>query len=93
MRLILRIKKIYLEKIASGEKTSEYRSNTSFYQKRLFAKSFDQVEFHYQSNDRVICKIESISLIKRPDFIDPVIVPTVKCFEIKLKNARRFVKK
>lgn len=89
----LRIKKIYFDAIMRGEKTAEYRSVTARYRAMLIKDpKITEITFHYQSADRLTCKVKSIKEIKRPDFIPPDIVSD-PCFKIQLCKPIRYWKK
>lgn len=68
--LSLRIKKIYFDQIKSGEKTTEYRSDSDFYRVRLMNEN--------PPTEVVLCcgrsilrrKIKKIELIKKPQFLE-----------------------
>ncbi|MFP3835328.1 hypothetical protein [Chryseobacterium sp. SIMBA_028] len=69
--LFLIIQKVWFDKIESGEKTEEYRSNTEFYQSRLLNKSKTAfknyrtaiLQIGYNSDaKRMMIEIEKITL-------------------------------
>lgn len=61
----LRTRKVYIDRILSGEKRIEYRSYKPFY-KGLERKGLKYVRFHYQTNQSWIVRIERIDVIKTP---------------------------
>jgi ASC-1-like (ASCH) protein len=82
----LRIKKVYFDKIKSGEKTVEYRKNSKFY-RRLFAKKITSLTFHYQKPPQLTVKILDIRLIKKPaKFANDETLPTKKIYAIYLER-------
>lgn len=69
--LFLIMQKVWFDKIESGEKTEEYRSNTEFYQSRLLNKSktafknYSKVILQIGYNNearRMIVEVEKITL-------------------------------
>lgn len=90
--LNLRIKKKYFDLIASGEKTSEFRSDSDYYKGRLENRDWKQIILHYQRDARLLCEIISIKLVDTPDYLDRKIITTKKCWEIKLKKPKLFFK-
>ncbi len=61
--LTLRIKKIYFNKILSGEKICEYREKKLFYD-RIFRKEYEYMKLHYQGKEKIIVKLKQIKVIK-----------------------------
>lgn len=62
----VRIKKVFFDKIASGEKTIEYRNITPFY--KIFENpDVKTILFHYQKNPRLIAEIIKIEKVKAPE--------------------------
>jgi len=80
----LRIKKVFLEEILKGKKTSEFRNFNKYYinffgvdlknldnEASIFMPLKTNLEyliFHYQSPIKVIAKISSLSLVLREDY-------------------------
>jgi hypothetical protein len=69
--LFLIMQKVWFDKIESGEKTEEYRSNTEFYQSRLLNKSKTAFKNYHTvilqigyrpDSKRMIVEIEKITL-------------------------------
>lgn len=90
--IALRIKRIYFDAIARGEKTVEYRESKPFYD-RMFArkKSIALVLFHYQRAERLLCEVEKIERIKTPKEIAFAIL-TPYCYAIHLGGYGEFKK-
>lgn len=65
MTLKLRIKKVYFDQIKTGLKDVEYRADSVFYRNR-FSRSYDQVEYYYGPNDRLIVNIVKIERVPNP---------------------------
>lgn len=59
----LRIKRKYLEAIASGEKRVEYRSASAF-NERLLSKGCDTLTLHFQTKRKLVCRVRSVDLIE-----------------------------
>ena len=68
MQLTLRIKKVYLDQIRSGEKKIEYRANTPYYNKIFKNKSqYKRILLHYQNpNDKLQRPIKRIRKVNNP---------------------------
>lgn len=64
----LTIQKKYFDLIASGEKTSEYRSCTPRY-KNIFDKNPDTLILHYFHGEELTAQIKKIEIIDSPDFL------------------------
>lgn len=62
--LSLRIKRVHLESIASGEKTTEYREFSPYYH-RLFLSSFNRLQLHYQTSRRVEVEVKNVRIEER----------------------------
>lgn len=81
MNLTLRIKRVYLQAIASGEKRTEYREHKDFY-KRLLKRTPTTLTLHYQQRERVIVEVTRVDVIDTPkDFSSST---TPKCYAIRL---------
>ena len=80
--LHLVLKHHWFDKIVSGEKTSEYRECSDYWNKRLTNKRYDMVVFHKgYTNTTATYKIISISITTGQNDLN---LP--KCWEIKLKK-------
>ena len=80
--LHLVLKRCWFDKIVSGEKTSEYRKRSDYWNKRLANKHYDTVVFHKgYTNTTATYKIASISVTTDKNDLN---LP--ECWEIKLKN-------
>ena len=80
--LHLVLKHHWFDKIVSGEKTSEYRECTKYWDKRLQNKKYDSVIFHKgYTNTTATYKIVSIALTTNKNDLN---LP--QCWEIKLKK-------
>lgn len=79
----LRIKKVYFDQIASGEKKTEYRSYKDFYTRIFEGFEIKRLVLHYQSSRRVVAEVKRIDLIPRPSFLDAASF-TSKVFAIRL---------
>lgn len=82
----LRIKKIYLNQIKSGEKKFEYRSDKDYYE---WLGSIDVpflLQLHYQTSDRLFCKVTAVKKIKTPDFCS--IIDTPKCWKLSIQVSK-----
>ncbi len=78
LHLILQSK--WFDKVASGEKTSEYRECKSYWDQRFFCNQYSTVVFHrgYKSTTMTF-EIESIGITTEPNDLG-----LDKCWEIKL---------
>lgn len=84
MNITLRIKREFLRKIASGEKTVEYRKICDFYE-RLFETRPKTLTLHYQGSEKLIVSIRQIRRIKKPErFKNSPWFPGPKVFAIHL---------
>ena len=72
----LRIKKVWFEAIASGEKSIEYRADKPFYGWLSTIEVPFKLVLHYQKPPRITKTVAKVELIKRPDWIDPTLCPT-----------------
>lgn len=94
--LKLRTFQEYIDKIARGEKKSEYRKICTFYVKKMCTKlengkyriiNFDKLFLYANSKKGVLCDIESINYLR---FNESNLVEDFELgnfvFEIKLKN-------
>jgi hypothetical protein len=78
LHLVLKHK--WFDKIVSGEKTSEYRECSDYWNRRLTNKQYDTVVFHKgYTNITAIYTIKSIGITQAKNDLD---LP--KCWEIKL---------
>lgn len=78
--LHLVLKHCWFDKIVSGEKTSEYRECSDYWNKRLTNKHYDTVVFHKgYTNTTATYKIASISITTDKNDLN---LP--ECWEIKL---------
>lgn len=80
--LHLVLKHQWFDKIVSGEKTSEYRECSDYWNKRFTNAKYDTVVFHkgYTSTTATY-KIVSIRITHAPNDLN-----AEKCWEIKLKK-------
>lgn len=85
IRKTLRIKKIWFDAIAEGSKKIEYRADKPFYEWLGIIKPPFEIMLHYQKPPRLIKTAYKIKLIRRPNWIDPLLVPTRKCWAIYLR--------
>lgn len=68
MKTFLILKKIWFDKICTGEKKSEYRDNKPYYQSRLLNKPVTQVVFQVGYNShaqRILAEVKEIKEIFR----------------------------
>lgn len=80
--LHLVLKHHWFDKIISGEKTSEYRACTKYWNKRLKNSQYDTVIFHRgYSNTIATYKIISIGITNEPNDLK-----LAQCWEIKLSK-------
>jgi len=80
----LRIKKVFYDKIKTGEKNTEYRSDKLYYQ-RLFAKKVTSVILHYQARKYLLVEVLEINRIPKPErFKNSEILTTDYVYEIKI---------
>ena len=80
--LHLVLKHCWFDKILSGEKTSEYRECSEYWNNRLNKKHYDTVVFHKgYTNTTIKYKILSTKITTKPNDLH---LP--KCWEIKLGN-------
>lgn len=80
----LRIKKRYLDAIAAGEKTTEYRNCIPYYAD-LFSKGVGTVTLHYQTSRRLVIEVERVERIpKPPELAASKFVTTDEVFAIRL---------
>lgn len=89
-RVTLRIKKIYFDRIESGEKIIEYRDFKPYYE-RIFEKGIvKEVLFHYQGIPKLLVDVENIKVIKTPKRLKESAIPFgPNVYAIKLKNPKR----
>lgn len=81
----LRIKRIYFDKIKSGEKRVEYRDGRDFYIKMFEGTPIKYLKLHYQGRETLTVEVKSIRLIRRPTrFKESLFFTTPKIFAIKL---------
>lgn len=66
MTITLRIKRVYFDLIASGEKTIEYRDAKPYYDKMLSRKGITQLKLHYQQKRQMLCEVKRIRKIRTP---------------------------
>ena len=82
--LHLVLKHHWFDLIISGEKTSEYRECSEYWNKRLGSKHFDTVIFHKGYTNITACyKIISIAITTDKNDLN-----LQKCWEIKLSNKK-----
>lgn len=94
MTLTLTLNREWFDKIASGEKTFEYRKDTDFY-RRLFKNrdKWKEIVFHFYRRDRLQCQIVSIKRIRRPkQFKESTYLTTKMIWAIRLKNPVTYTK-
>ena len=61
--LTLRIKRVYFNSIVENVKKYEIRRHSNFYQS-FFNKKPDYIIFHYQSQEKIIVKVNNVRLVK-----------------------------
>lgn len=84
----MRIKKTYFDSINRGEKTSEYRDFTPFYQS-LFKTPPNFLYLHYQGPTGLVCEVKSIKKIKTPAILKQSKIPFGEhVFKIDLGNCK-----
>jgi len=66
VRLVLRIKRVHFDAIASEVKSVEYREFRPFYARRLINRHFNEIEFHYQRPPRLRCRLVGVRLVRNP---------------------------
>ena len=80
--LHLVLKGYWFDKIVSGEKTSEYRQCSAYWNKRLQNRYYDTVVFHKgYTNTVAIYKVQSIAITHEKNDLN---LP--ECWEIKLRK-------
>lgn len=63
----LRIKKVYFDRIKSGEKTIEYRDGRSYYAGLLAGRpKLKRLRLHYQGTEILEVEVKSVRLINKP---------------------------
>lgn len=62
----LRIKRIYFDRILSGDKKIEFRDYKDFYH-RLFKKNPTHLILHYQGKRKLLVEVSSVEVIPTPD--------------------------
>ena len=83
--LHLVLKRHWFDKIVSGQKTSEYRACSDYWNKRLQNKNYNTVVFHKgYTNITATYKIISIAITTEPNDLK---LP--QCWEIKLKKLKK----
>lgn len=88
--LHLRIKKVFFDKIKSGEKISEFRNKTEFYDKLLKNRP-KKIVFHFQKKERLLVDVIDISIIPKPQrFINSTILTTDRIYKIDVSNPVEF---
>jgi len=86
----LRIKKMYFDKILTGEKRKEYRAVKPFY-KFLEDPELSEIVFHYQQPRRLRCKVLKVRKIKTPARLkDSPIGFGSRVYEITLGKVKEF---
>lgn len=87
-RRTLRIKKVYFDAIKNGEKKYEYRTLKPYYE-RLFAglKTPFLLNLHYQGTESLTVYIDEIKICRRPKSVDPLIIPTARCYRLRVQAA------
>ncbi len=85
--LTLRIKKIYFDRILSGEKKVEYRDFTPYY-KRLIRDRQEPLNYlylHYQDTRGLVVKVTGVKVVKTPQSLKESKIPFgPKVFKIDL---------
>lgn len=66
--ITLTLKKVFFQQVAKGEKTIEYRVPNPYYE-RMFATNPKRVMFHFYRAECLICDIEKIELIPKPEHL------------------------
>ena len=80
--LHLVLKNCWFDKIVSGEKTSEYRECSEYWNKRLTNKQYDKVVFHKgYTKTTATYKIVSIGITTTPNDLK-----LARCWEIRLNK-------
>lgn len=62
----LRIKREFLELIAAGKKTKEYRELNPFYQ-NLFLTPFNKLKLHFQTSRQITVEVKNLSIVSKND--------------------------
>lgn len=89
MRMTLRIKKIYFDRILNNTKIVEYRSYKPFYKNLENATS---IMFYYQTTQRLLVDVISVKIIKKPEFLNQSKINfTDQVYEILIKNPRLII--
>ena len=84
----LRIKRVYLERILSGEKKIEYRDYKDFYHGYLTPNTTHLI-LHYQSPKKILVEVKKIEVIKTPDTLKASkIIFGAKVYAIHLGRSR-----
>lgn len=79
----LPIKKEFFDKIRLGEKKVEYRNYSSFFIRR-FNKNIKTLTLHYYQSQKIIVRIEKISVVETPSFLKSNLLFGSKVFKIEL---------
>lgn len=88
----LRIKKIYFDRILSGEKKAEYRDYKPFYTS-LLEPIPTWIIFHYQNpRDKLIARVLGVEVIDTPERLKVSAIPFgEKVYEIKLGRIKKII--
>lgn len=78
----LPIKKMFFDKIITGEKKFEYREDKLFFRKMFAGLNVDYIIFHFYKKEKIKVKILSIKKVKTPKKC--TLIKTEKCYRIKL---------
>ena len=88
----LRIKRIYFDRILSGEKKIEYRDFKEYYH-GLFKDNPTHLFLHYQAPRRALVEVKKIEVIKTPEKLkDSKISFGAKVYAIHLGRSREIEK-
>lgn len=89
---VLRIKRIYFDRILSGEKKSEFRDAKPYYTSLLEPKP-DFILFHYQNpRDKIIARVLSVEKIPTPERLKVSAIPFgPEVYEIKLGKVKKII--
>ena len=82
--ITLRIKKVYFDKILSGEKKVEYRDLKDYYVKLFEGQEIGALKLHYQGQESLIIDVEKIELIEKPENLNQSFFTSSKVFAIYL---------
>lgn len=85
----LRIKKIFFDKILSGEKKIEYRDYRPYYENLLLRELPSHLFLHYQKPRQALVEVTAIKVVPTPEFLKGGAIKFgPRVIEIHLGNSR-----